>query len=127
MNQDFTVQKKSNIWQKKKFVQRGSPEKKKFLHKQWAKKKNSCKLKIPHPPPPHHFSNGPSLKKNHQGRRPHFFRGIFLFQYEVRTKSKEEEKEEKKVRFTKDEVGLPVVWSSRRQARGNRTGHGYVL
>ena len=56
MNQDFTVQKKSNICLKKKFVQRGSPEKK-FLHKQWAKKKNSCKLKIP-PPLPHHFSNG---------------------------------------------------------------------
>ena len=32
MNQDFTV-KKSNICLKKKFVQRGSPEKKKFLHK----------------------------------------------------------------------------------------------
>ena len=28
MNQDFTVQKKSNICLKKKFVQRGSPEKK---------------------------------------------------------------------------------------------------
>ena len=59
MNQDFTVQKKQYLSEKKKFVQRGSLEKK-FLHKQWAKKKNSCKLKIPHPPP-HHFSNGPSL------------------------------------------------------------------
>ena len=33
--------------------------KKKFLHWKWAKK-NSDRLKIP--PPPHHFTNGPSLK-----------------------------------------------------------------
>ena len=37
MNQDFTVQKKQYLSEKK-FVQRGSAEKK-FLHKQWAKKK----------------------------------------------------------------------------------------
>ena len=54
----LTVQKKAIFVWKKKFVQRGSPEKK-FLHKLWANKKNSCKRKIP--PPPHHFSNGPSL------------------------------------------------------------------
>ena len=44
LNQDFTVQNKSNICVKKKFVQKVSPAKK-FLHKQGAKKKNSCKLK----------------------------------------------------------------------------------
>ena len=59
MNQDFTVQ-KSNIFLKKKFVQRGSPEKK-IPAKAVSEKKNSCKLKIPHPPP-NHFSNGPFLK-----------------------------------------------------------------
>ena len=46
MNQDFTVQKKA----KKKFVQRGSPEKK-IPAQAMIEKKNSCKLKIPHPPP----------------------------------------------------------------------------
>ena len=51
MNQDFTVQKKSKICLKKKFVQRVSPAKK-FLHKQGAKKKKSYKLKISHPSPP---------------------------------------------------------------------------
>ena len=57
MNQDFTVQKKGIFVWKKKFVQRGSPEKK-FLHKQWAKKKfvqaeNSPPppIRPPHPPP----------------------------------------------------------------------------
>ena len=67
MNQDFTVQKKAIFaWKKKKIVQRGSPEKKKkILQKQWAKKKNSYKLKIPQPPHPHHFSNGPSLTLFH--------------------------------------------------------------
>ena len=49
MNQDFTVKKKSNICLKKKFVQRGSPEKK-FLHKQWAKKKIRPSWKFPTPP-----------------------------------------------------------------------------
>ena len=48
MNQDFTVQKKSNICLKKKFVQRGSPEKK-IPAQAVSEKKNSCKLKIPHP------------------------------------------------------------------------------
>ena len=37
MNQDFTVKKKQYLSEKK-FVQRGSAEKK-FLHKQWAKKR----------------------------------------------------------------------------------------
>ena len=51
MNQDFTVQKSNICLKKKKFVQRGSP-KKKILHKQCAKKKNPCTLKIPLPPSP---------------------------------------------------------------------------
>ena len=66
MNQDFTVQKKSNICLKKKIVQRGSPEKK-IPAQGVSENKNSCKLKIPQPPPPspsHHFSNGPSLREN---------------------------------------------------------------
>ena len=59
MNQDFTVQKKSNIClKKKKFVQRVSPAKK-IPAQATSEKKNSCNLKIPHPS--HHFSNGPSL------------------------------------------------------------------
>ena len=62
MNQDFTVQKKSNICLKKKFVQRGSREKK-IPAQAVSEKKNSCKLKIPHPS--HHFSNGPFLKDMH--------------------------------------------------------------
>ena len=52
MIQDFTVQKKAIFVWKKKFVQRGSPEKK--IPAQAVsekKKKNSQKLKIPHPPP----------------------------------------------------------------------------
>ena len=54
MNQDFTVQKKKQyLSEKKKFVQRGSPEKK---IRALSEKKNLCKLKIPHrlpaPPPP---------------------------------------------------------------------------
>ena len=51
MNQDFTVQKKQYLSEKKKFVQRGSPEKK-IPAQAVSEKKNSCKLKIPHPPPP---------------------------------------------------------------------------
>ena len=51
MNQDFTVQKKSNICLKKKIVQRGSPEKK-IPAQGVSENKNSCKLKIPQPPPP---------------------------------------------------------------------------
>ena len=58
MNQDFTVQKKINICLRKKLVQRGSPEKKNPAQAV-SEKQNSCKLKIP--PPPHHFSHGPSL------------------------------------------------------------------
>ena len=61
MNQDFTVQKKKQYLTEKKFVQRGSPEKK-IPAEAVSEKKNSCKLKIPPPPPPHHFSNGPSLR-----------------------------------------------------------------
>ena len=59
MNQDFTVQKKSNICLKKKKLCRGLHLKKNSCTSSERKKK-SCKLKIP-PPPPHHFSNGPSL------------------------------------------------------------------
>ena len=62
MNQDFTVQ-KSNICLKKKFVQRGSPEKK-ILAQAVSEKKKFVQAENPPPPPtPHHFSNGPSLKK----------------------------------------------------------------
>ena len=47
-------------------MQRGSPEKKISAQAVSEKKKNSCKLKIPHLPPPpsplQHFSNGPSLR-----------------------------------------------------------------
>ena len=39
MNQDFTVQKKSNIWSEKKNSCRGFHLQKKLLHKQGAKKK----------------------------------------------------------------------------------------
>ena len=61
MNQDFTVQ-KSNICLKKKFVQRGSSEKKNPAQAVSEKKKIRASWKFPtHPPPPHHFSNGPSL------------------------------------------------------------------
>ena len=60
----FHCSKKSNICLKKKFVQRGSPEKK-IPAQAVSEKKNSCKLKIPHPPPPpHHSSNGPSFMPN---------------------------------------------------------------
>ena len=50
MNQDFTVPKKSYICLKKKFVLRGSPEKK-IPAQAVSGKKNSCKLKIPQPAP----------------------------------------------------------------------------
>ena len=59
MNQDFTDKKAIFVW-KKKFVQSVSPEKK-IPAQAVGKKKDSCKLKISLPPPPHHFSNGPSL------------------------------------------------------------------
>ena len=62
MNQDFTVKKKSNIDRKKNSC-RGVHLKKRFLHKQWAKKKKFVQAEnSPPPPPPHHFSNGPSLR-----------------------------------------------------------------
>ena len=58
MNQDFTVQ-KSNICLKKQFVQRGSSEKK--IPAQAVSEKIRASWKFLTPPPPHHFSNGPSL------------------------------------------------------------------
>ena len=58
MNQDST-EKKSNICLKKEFGQTVSSEKK-IRAQVVSKKKNSCNLKIPLPP--HHFSNGPSLR-----------------------------------------------------------------
>ena len=60
MNQDFTVQKKQYLTEKK-IRADGVHLKKKFLHKQWAKKKFVQAENSPPPPPPHHFSNGPSL------------------------------------------------------------------
>ena len=60
MNQDFTVQ-KSNICLKKKFVQRGSSEKKNPAQAVSEKKKFVQAGNSPPTPPPHHFSNGPSL------------------------------------------------------------------
>ena len=55
MNQDLTVQ-KIFVW-KKKFVQRGSPEKQ-IPAQAVSEKKIRASWKFP---PPHHFSNGPSL------------------------------------------------------------------
>ena len=57
MNQDFTVQKKQYLSEKK-FVQRGSPEKKNSCTSSERKKKF---VQAENSPPPHHFSNGPSL------------------------------------------------------------------
>ena len=58
MNQDFTVKKKQYLSEKK-FVQRGSPEKKipaqAVSEKKFVRAENS-----PPPPSPHQFSNGPS-------------------------------------------------------------------
>ena len=52
MNQDFTVfKKKQYLSEKKKIVQRGSPEKK-IPAQGVSENKNSCKLKIPQHPPP---------------------------------------------------------------------------
>ena len=56
MNQDFTV-KKSNICLKTKFVQGVSPGKK--IPAQAVREKKKF---VPAENPPHHFSNGPSLK-----------------------------------------------------------------
>ena len=59
MSQDFTVKKKAIfVWKKNSC--RGVHLKKNSCPSSEQKKKNSCKLKIPSPP--HHFSNGPSLK-----------------------------------------------------------------
>ena len=52
MSQDFTVKKKAIFVWKKKIRAEG-----------FTWKKNSCKLKIPHPPPPITLTNGPSLTK----------------------------------------------------------------
>ena len=52
MNQDFTVQKKQYLTEKK-IRAEGFTWKNKFLHKQWAKKKKeSWKFLTPHPPSP---------------------------------------------------------------------------
>ena len=58
MNQDFTVQKKA-IFDRKKIRAEGFTWKK-IPAQAVSEKKNSCKLKIPHPPS---LSNGPSLSK----------------------------------------------------------------
>ena len=51
MNQDFTVQKKAIfVWKKNSC--RGVHQKKKFLHKQWAKKKKFGQAENSPPPPP---------------------------------------------------------------------------
>ena len=50
MNQDFTVKKK-RIFVRKKNSHRGVHQQKKSC-KSSERKKNSCKLKIPHPPTP---------------------------------------------------------------------------
>ena len=60
MNQDFTVQKKAIfVWKKNSCG--GVHLKKKIPAQAVSEKKNSCELKIPHPPILHQFSNGPSL------------------------------------------------------------------
>ena len=60
MNQDFTVKKKQYLPEKKKFVQRGSPEKN-IPAQAVGEKKKFVQVENSPPPPPHHFSNGPSL------------------------------------------------------------------
>ena len=60
MNQDFTVKKKKYLSEKK--IRAEGLTRKKIPAQAVSEKKKSCKLKIPHPPAPHHFSNGPSLK-----------------------------------------------------------------
>ena len=52
MIQDFTVQKKQYSSEKKKFVQRGSPEKKIPAHAVSEQKKILASWKFPIPPPP---------------------------------------------------------------------------
>ena len=51
MNQDFTVQKKQYLSEKKKFVRRGSPEKK-IRAQAMSEKKIRASWKFPPPPPP---------------------------------------------------------------------------
>ena len=65
MNQDFTVQKKQYLSEKKKFVQTGSPEKKQNSCNSSERKNKFVEAKnCPAPPPPsNHFSNGPSLTR----------------------------------------------------------------
>ena len=53
-------------------MERGSPEKK-IPAQAVSEKKYSCKLKIPYPPPPHHFSNGPSLNVYRSGSAERVF------------------------------------------------------
>ena len=55
---------KENIFskKKKKFMHRAVPPQNNSCTGNGPKKKNSGRLKIPHPP--HHFSNGPSLTAN---------------------------------------------------------------
>ena len=67
MNQDFTVQKKVIfVWKK---VRAEGFTGKKIPAQAVSEKKNSCKLKIPHPTPlPQHFSNGPSLRSSKASR-----------------------------------------------------------
>ena len=64
MNQDLTVQKKQYLSEKK-IRAEGFTWKKKFLHKQWAKKKKKFVQAENSPPTPHHFSNGPSLSNTY--------------------------------------------------------------
>ena len=60
MNQDFTVQKKAIfVW--KKIREEGFTWKKNSCTSSERKKKIRASEKFP-TPPPHHFSNGPSLK-----------------------------------------------------------------
>ena len=54
MNQDFTVKKKQYLSEKK-FVERDYSHEKKIPAQAVSEKKISCKLKIPHPPPPSLF------------------------------------------------------------------------
>ena len=56
MNQDLTKKIATSVW--KKIRAEGFTWKKKFLHKQWAKQKF---VQAENSPPPHHFSNYPSL------------------------------------------------------------------
>ena len=55
------MQKKQYLSEKK-IVQRGSPKKKKIPAQAVSEKKIRASWKFPTLPPPHHFSNGPSLK-----------------------------------------------------------------